>query len=585
MRKTLIPLISFAVLVGTLSVQARGQRGGTAQAPPADLVLTNGRVVTVDDSRPEVQAIAISRDRIQALGTADEIKPMIGPSTKVIDLRGQLAIPGFIESHGHFTGVGGAQLQLNLMNVDSWDKIVAMVAEAVSHAKPGQWIYGRGWHQEKWTSRPEPNVEGFPTHASLDKVSPNNPVLLVHASGHAAFANAKAMELSNIRRPTESPAGGEILRDKNGDATGLMRERAQGLIKRGAGEPAPTPEENAARDRKVLELAAQEVLAKGITTFEDAGSPLATIDLMKTMVDEGKLGVRLWVMVRQPNNIIGPKLAQYKMIDHADGHLTVRAIKRQIDGALGSRGAWLLAPYADKPESTGLATESVQDIQETARLAMANGFQLCVHAIGDRANRETLDIFERAFKANPTKKDLRWRVEHAQHLSAQDIPRFGKLGVIASMQTVHCTSDAPYVLERLGKARAEEGAYVWQKLMKSGATIANGTDAPVEDVDPIPNYYAAVSRKLKDATVFFPDQRMSRMEALKSYTINGAYAAFEEGNRGSLKPGKYADITVLSKDILQIPEDQIPTAKVVYTIVGGKVLYEKDAAGATASRR
>jgi predicted amidohydrolase YtcJ len=421
-----------------------------------------------------------------------------------------------------------------------------------------------------------PNVEGFPTHASLDKVSPDNPVLLVHASGHAAFANGKAMELSGIRRPTESPAGGEILRDANGDATGLLRERAQGLIKTGAGEPTPTPEEREARARKELELASQEVLAKGITTFEDAGSPLATIDRMKKMIDEGKIGVRLWVMVRQPNAVIGPKLAQYKMIGYGNGHLTVRAIKKQIDGALGSRGAWLLAPYADKPESSGLETEKVSDIEETARLAMANGFQLCVHAIGDRANRETLDIYQRAFAANPGKTGLRWRVEHAQHLSAQDIPRFGRMGVIASMQGIHCTSDAPYVLQRLGRARAQEGAYVWQKLMKSGATIANGTDAPVEDVDPIPNYYASVSRKLKDGSVFFPDQRMSRMEALKSMTINGAYAAFEEGNRGSLTPGKYADITVLSMNILTVPEDEIPSAKVVYTIVGGKVLYSGD---------
>src|SRR4029079_13239954 len=209
MRKTLFGLIPFPVLVGTLTSQA--QRGGTAQAPPADLVLTNGRIVTVEDAQPEAEAMAISGDRIQALGSAADIKRMIGPNTQVIDLQGQLAIPGFIESHGHFTGVGGAQLQLNLMNVQSWDEIVKMVAEAVSHAKPGQWIYGRGWHQEKWTSHPEPNVEGFPTHASLDKVSPNNPVYLVHASGHAAFVNAKAMELSGVRRPTESPAGGEIL--------------------------------------------------------------------------------------------------------------------------------------------------------------------------------------------------------------------------------------------------------------------------------------------------------------------------------------------------------------------------------------
>jgi predicted amidohydrolase YtcJ len=362
-----------------------------------------------------------------------------------------------------------------------------------------------------------------------------------------------------------------VLRDEKGDATGLLRETAQGLIKR----PALSAAEREELLRKQLDLASKESLSKGITTFEDAGSPLDTIDVMKKMVDEGALGVRLWVMVRQPNGVIGPKLDQYKMIDYGNGHLTVRAIKKQIDGALGSRGAWLLAPYADKPDSSGLETTKVPEIDETARLAMQHGYQLCVHAIGDRGNRETLDIFERAFKANPAKKDLRWRVEHAQHISAQDIPRFGKMGVIASMQTVHCTSDAPYVLQRLGPERAKEGAYVWQKLMKSGATIANGTDAPVEDVDPIPNYYAAVSRKLKDGSVFFPDQRMSRMEALKSYTINGAYAAFEENNRGSLKPGKYADITVLSKDILKIPEDEIPTTKVVYTIVGGKVQYQK----------
>ena len=572
MRKTALSLTVFAVVVAG-SLQA--QRGGTAQAPPADLVLTNGRIVTVDDARPEVEALAVSGDKIMALGTAAEIKPMIGPATKVIDLQGQLAIPGFIESHGHFTGVGGAQLQLNLMNVDSWDKIVAMVAEAVSRAKPGQWIYGRGWHQEKWTSRPSPNVEGFPTHASLDKVSPNNPVLLVHASGHAAFANGKAMELSGIRRPTEAPPGGEILRDANGDATGLMRERAQGLIKRGAGEPTPTVEERETRARQELDLASKEVLSKGITTFEDAGSPLDTIDRMKKMVDAGQLGVRLWVMVRQDNAVIAPKLAQYKMIDHANGHLTVRAIKKQIDGALGSRGAWLLAPYSDKPESSGLETTKVAEIDETAQLALKNGFQLCVHAIGDRANRETLNIFERALGPNAKSKDLRWRVEHAQHINAADIPRFGKMGIIASMQGIHCTSDAPYVIERLGAARAQEGAYVWQKLMKTGAVVANGTDAPVEDVDPIPSYYASVSRKLKDGSVFYPDQRMSRMEALKSYTINGAYAAFEEGNRGSLKVGKYADVTVLSKDILKVPEDEIPAAKVVYTIVGGKVLYQR----------
>jgi len=370
------------------------------------------------------------------------------------------------------------------------------VAEAAKSAKPGQWIYGRGWHQEKWDAKPKENVEGFPLHKSLDVVSPNNPVLLTHASGHASFANAKAMELSNITRRTEQPLGGEILKDASGDPTGLLRETASGLIKRGAGEPKPTIQDLVARERKILELADKEVLSKGITSFHDAGSTFATVDLMKKMIDEGKLGVRLWVMLRDANERLAPGLAKYRTIDYGQGHLTVRAIKRSIDGALGPRGAWLLAPYADKADSTGLNTSTVASIKETARLAILHGYQLAVHAIGDKANRETLDIFEAAFKANPSKKDLRWRVEHAQHINVADIPRFGKLGVVASMQGVHCTSDAPYVLARLGEKRAEEGAYVWQKLMKAGALVNNGTDAPVEDVDPIVSYHATVSRKL-----------------------------------------------------------------------------------------
>jgi predicted amidohydrolase YtcJ len=258
-------------------------------------------------------------------------------------------------------------------------------------------------------------------------------------------------------------------------------------------------------------------------------------------------------------------------------YLTVRAIKRSIDGALGPRGAWLLEPYADKPDSSGLNTDDPAEVRKAADLAIRHGYQLCVHAIGDRANRETLDIFEQTFKANPDKKDLRWRVEHAQHLNAADIPRFGRLGVIASMQGIHCTSDAPYVILRLGPRRAEEGAYVWQSLMKSGAVVSNGTDAPVEDVSPLASFYASVSRKLKDGSVFYPSQRMSREEALKSYTVSNAYAAFEEGSKGALEPGKLADIVVLSRDIMTIPEDDILSTDVVYTIVGGKVRYEKTA--------
>jgi predicted amidohydrolase YtcJ len=567
-RAVISVILSFSVAAGFL-LSARVARTPARQAPTAaaDLVLTNGKIVTVEDAMPEAGAVAVRGDRIVALGSSAEIRRFTGAATQMVDLKGQLVIPGFIEGHGHFTGVGEAQLNLKLMSVKSWDEIVAMVAEAAKRAKPGEWIVGRGWHQEKWTARPSPNVEGFPTHASLDLVSPANPVVLTHASGHASFANAKAMDLSGITRATPNPPGGEILKDAEGNPTGLLRETASSLVRTGPGDEA--------RARKVLELASAEALSKGITSFQDAGSPFATIDLIKTMVDEGKLGVRLWIMIRANNAALEPNLAMYRMVDYGNSHLTVRAIKHSIDGALGSRGAWLLEAYSDKPDSTGLNTTPVDVIAATAKLALQHHYQLCVHAIGDRANRETLDIFEQAFKTNPAMRDLRWRVEHAQHLSLADIPRFGRLGVIASMQGIHCTSDAPYVAERLGLKRAEEGAYVWQKLMKSGAVVINGTDAPVEDVDPIANYYASVSRKTKDGSVFYPDQRMGRMEALRSYTLSAAYAAFEESSRGSLKAGKFADMTVLSKDITTIPEDEIPTAQVSYTIVGGKVLYKK----------
>ena len=543
-----------------------------AFAQPADMVLRNGKIVTMNAATPVAQAIAVRGDRIVALGSAADIRPYVGAATEVIDVNGQLVIPGFIEGHGHFAGVGEAELNLRLMPTTNWDEIVSMVGAAAKTAKPGEWIIGRGWHQEKWTKRPEPNVEGFPTHASLDAVSPNNPVLLTHASGHASFVNAKALEISDINRSTPNPRGGEILKDAAGNPTGLLRETASGLIHANVGSPE--------RSRKALELASKEAIGKGITSFQDAGSSFATIDLMKQLIDDGRIGVRLWVMVREGNAREAPLLAKYRTIDYANGHLTVRAIKRQIDGALGSRGAWLLEPYSDKPDSVGLNTTSIADLSETARLAIANDYQLCVHAIGDRANRETLNIFEQAFTTSPAKRDLRWRIEHAQHLSLQDIPRFGQLGVIASMQGIHCTSDAPYVLERLGAKRAEEGAYVWQKLMKTGAVVSNGTDAPVEDVDPIANYYATVTRKTKTGQVFYGDQRMSRMDALKSYTLNPAYAAFEESSKGSLKVGKLADMTVLSKDITTIADDEIPTAKVSYTVVGGKVLYKREAAPA-----
>ncbi len=548
------------------------------QTETADLVLRNGKIVTLDDTQPEVTALAVRDGKVMALCDNEEIESYIGDSTEVIDLEGKLAVPGFIDSHLHFTGIGQAALSLNLMHVKNWQEIVSMVEEAVKDKEPGEWILGRGWHQEKWDDVPQPNVDGLPYHDDLSRVSPDNPVMLTHASGHSCLVNAKAMELGGVTKETTAPEGGEIVRDPEGNPIGVFRETAQGLVRRAYSTSLKnrTPEQEEEERRKVVEMADKECLSKGITSLYDASSSFSTIDLFKEFADQGKLGVRLNVMISEGNErLTKENLSEYRLLGAGDHHLTVRAIKRFMDGALGSHGAWFLEPYKDLPSSTGLNTTPVEVIQETARIAIENGFQLCIHAIGDRANREVLDIYEEAFKAHPDKIDLRWRVEHAQHLNPQDIPRFGKLGVIASMQAVHCTSDGPWVYKRLGEERAEQGAYVWRKLMETGTLICNGTDAPVEDVDPIPCFYAAVTRKMSNGELFYPEQKMTREEALRSYTINGAYACFQEDILGSLSPGKLADITVLSKDIMTVPEEEILDAEVLYTLVGGKVLYSK----------
>jgi predicted amidohydrolase YtcJ len=561
----------FALLLAAGCADRLPQPNGEA----ATLVLRNGRIATVDAARPTAQAIAMRGDTIAAVGSNDEMQAMIGPNTEVIDLAGQFAMPGIIEGHGHFMNLGQSKMNLDLMDVKNWNEIIDMVGAAARQAKPGDWILGRGWHQEKWDAKPEPSVEGFPIHHALSKASPDNPVMLTHASGHGAFVNARAMELAGIDARTPNPPGGEILKDRSGQPIGMLRETAQNLAGRAHADwrAKKTPEENEADAHRRIQLAVQEALSHGVTSFHDAGADFATIDVVKEALAKGELGVRLWVMVRDSNDNLRSKLASYKAVGLGDKRLTIAALKKTIDGALGSRGAWMLEPYADLPGHTGLNTIPVEEVEGAAHIALEHGVQLNVHAIGDRANRQVLDIFEKAFKSRPDLTDLRWRIEHAQHLSAADIPRFGQLGVIASMQGIHATSDAPYVLARLGPKRAEEGAYVWQKLMRSGAIISNGTDVPVERINPMANFHATVTRRVNDGTTFYPDQRMTREEALKSMTWNAAYAAKEEGIKGSLAPGKLADVTVLSKDLLTVPDDEILAAKVVYTIVGGKIVY------------
>jgi hypothetical protein len=550
-----------------------------AQQSRADLVLLHGDLFTVDSEHPRAQAIAVNGNRIAAVGTDAEIQRWVGPKTRVVDLQGRLAIPGFIDGHGHYTALGESKLVLDLTKAQTWDDIVAQVRDAAKMAKPGTLIEGRGWHQEKWTRVPQPNVEGVPLHASLDAVSPNNPVVLEHASGHASFVNGAALRLAGITRSTPNPSGGEVVKDSTGEPTGLLKESAQGLMGRGRAKlPRLTRAEEEARFRKIVQLAGDDALSKGVTSFHDAGSNFATIDGFKQLAAENKLPVRLYVMVRfESDSALDAKLDRYRMNGFANGMLTVRSIKQQIDGALGSHGAWLLAPYTDLPSSTGLTLEPVPAIEATARVALKHNYQVNIHAIGDRANREVLDVYERIFRDNPDKHDLRWRIEHAQHIDPADLPRFKQLGVIASMQGVHTISDGPWVAKRLGEERARKTSYLWRSLWDSGAIVTNGTDTPVEDVDPIMSFYGSVTRKTREGTVFVPEQRVTREEGLRAYTLNNAYASFEEKELGSLTPGKYADIVVLSKNIMTVPDDDIPTARVDLTILGGKIRYERKA--------
>lgn len=567
MMPTRILLTALAALLASCS---------PAPDHPADLVLLNGHIVTLDSAQPEVQALAVEGDRIVALGTDREIRRRVGSATRTLDLGGKLAVPGFIEGHGHFMGLGRARLHLNLTRAATWDDIVSMVAASTRDIAPGAWISGRGWHQEKWAHAPEPAVEGMPTHASLDSVSPGNPVYLTHASGHAAFVNGLALKLAGITRRTPNPPGGEIVRGPDGEATGVLRETAQRLVaaKLSEWEAARTPADREAEALKMVELAGQDLLAKGVTSFHDAGTSFGTIDLFRRLAGEGRLPVRLYVMVGgEPTDSLRARLPQYRQVDDSSHFLTVRAIKLVADGALGSHGAWMLAPYQDL-STTGLPTTPPEVLEERARIALEDSFQVATHAIGDRANRVVLDIYER-LQAGRT--DLRWRVEHAQHLDPADIPRFAKLGVIASMQGIHAVSDGPWVPKRIGAERTAQGAYMWHALLASGAVVTNGTDVPVEDADPIASFAASVSRRVADGTVFGPEQRMTREEALRSYTASNAYAAFEEGLKGTLSPGRLADIVVLSRDIMTVPEEEIPGTRVVTTILGGKVVHQAEA--------
>ena len=580
----------YTVLIASLVALALGACSGgsqdaadTAAMPdvaPVDLVLRGGKVATVDPALGNAQAIAVNGYQITAVGSNGEISAYIGPETEVIELNGRFAMPGFIEGHGHYMGLGRAKQILDLTKVNNWDDVVTMVAGAVDKAQAGEWIFGRGWHQDKWDSVPENAIDGVPLNDTLNAISPHNPVSLRHASGHAGFFNDAALAAAGIDDDTPDPPGGTIVRTPDGRATGLMRETAQRLLNEVIGiyEGRLTPEEMGQIDRERVMLAADEALAHGVTSFQDAGSSFETIDFFKQLEEEGNLPVRLYVMVRrEANELMDQALPQYKMLPEGNDYLTVRSIKRQIDGALGAHGAWLLEPYEDLSDTAGLVLEDVEDIEGTAEIAVKHGFQVNTHAIGDRGVRETLDIYERVWERMKVDgKPLRWRIEHSQHIDPADVPRYGQLGVIASVQAIHGTSDGPWIPSRLGDERAKSTSQPWRDLFNTGAIVTNGTDVPVEPINAISSYYASVSRMMINGEKFYPEHAMTREEALQTYTLNNAIAAFEEDIKGTLTPGKYADIVVLSQDLLTIEEDKIPETTVDITIVGGEIKYKRE---------
>jgi hypothetical protein len=545
----------------------------------ATLLIYGGTIYTVDSTQAIVEAVATKDNIILFAGSLAEAEQYKNDQTQLIDLEGKTMTPGLIEGHGHFMGLGYNELNLDLMNTTSYQQIVDAVAEKVSTAAPGEWITGRGWHQSKWDEMPAETVKGFQTHDMLSEVSPDNPVYLRHASGHAGFANAKAMDVAGITVLSKEGInkfkveGGEIIRDDIGRPTGIFNERAQSLITKHI--PESTPE----KDVQAFELAVAACHRNGITGFHDAGIGRGTIALYEEMKVADKMKIRLYGMLTGwDKELLSEWYEKGPMVD-PDNLVTIRSVKLNCDGALGSRGAWLLESYTDRPGHFGHETLPMKFVKETSLNGLQNGFQVCSHAIGDRANREILDRYEAAFVALPDlATDHRFRIEHAQHLHPDDIPRFAELQVIPAMQAVHMSSDRPWAIDRLGEKRIKEGAYMWQDLLKSGIPIVNGTDVPVEPLNPIASLYASVSRKTLKGTPeggYEPAQKMTREQALRSYTLDAAYGAFEEDIKGSITVGKLADFTIYNQDLMNVVEEEFLNTEIAMTIFDGKVVYTK----------
>ena len=563
--KVLLVLLSALLLSVSGWFASQQPRAGRAAA--ADLVFINGAVYTANDRQPSAEAVAIKGDRIIFVGSNDLARSHVDKNTRVVDLQGRALLPGLTDSHHHLAGVGFREMNLNLEGTTSLQDFLAKVKARVDQAKPGQWITGRGWIETFW----QPPV--FPTRADLDSVAPNNPVILGRADGHGAVVNSAALKLAGIDKTTPNPFGGEISKDANGEPNGMLLDAAQGLVR------SHVDETTAADAERAVILGANRNISLGWTQVQDAGGNYTEVEIFKKLYGEGKIKLRIYKAIHGPSAASARLLSEGPIIGAFNHRFTLRTIKVVSDGALGSRGAALLAPYADKPETKGFLTVKQEEFAPMLTQALKAGVQVETHAIGDYANRFTLDEYEKAFKAVPAGQrkiaDPRWRIEHSQIVNPSDIPRFAKLGVIPSMQPSHAIGDLHFAPSRVGIARLA-GAYAWQSLIKSGAIIPGGSDAPVERGEPLIEFYAAVARKDQkgfSGAGWHPEEAVTRNQALKMFTIWPAYAAFEEKLRGSIEVGKLADLSIFSADIMKIPEPEILKARCVMTVINGEVVF------------
>ncbi|MBI2797574.1 MAG: amidohydrolase [Gemmatimonadetes bacterium] len=559
-RGTLVAVSLSACLLATGTALAPTTAGAQARA---ELIVVNAAIHTADDAKPRAQAMAVQGGRVTYVGSNEGARALASTATQVIDAKGRTVIPGMVDAHAHLAGLGQALHIVDLTGTTSYQQVVDRVAAKAKTVPRGTWVLGRGWDQNDWPGKK------FPTHDLLTRAVPDHPVLLTRVDGHAVFANATAMELAGVTTSTRDPDGGRLERDGKGFPSGVFVDHAMNLVARIV--PPPTP----AQWREMVLAAIADANKWGLTGVHDAGQGPVIMGVYEQLAREGKYNLRNYVMISDGAALdsllgVGPRSGLY------DGRLWFRSVKLYMDGALGSRGAALLEPYSDDPKNKGLLLSTREHVRDVSVKALKAGFQVNTHAIGDRGNRVTLDAYEQAFVQVPG-KDHRFRIEHAQIVSPADIPRFARLHVIPSMQASHQTSDMYWARDRLGEARLA-GAYAWRSLLKTGVIVPNGSDFPVEQVNPLISFHSAVTRqdaKNWPAGGWRPEERMTRAEALKAMTLWPAMAAFQEAELGSLTVGKRADFVILDQDIMTVAPEKILDTHVIGTYLGGKAVYEK----------